>query len=84
MNDNYYFYSKLLKYIFEKYFNPEIIKDDEGERYLFYKVVIFDKKTICLCYSLITHKWTYPLGMEVTAKSLSWECTRFAGFIGYE
>jgi hypothetical protein len=80
-DDKYYIYSKLFKYILKKHFDPEII---ENGNCLIYKINLHNKKSSLFYYNTLTHEWSSSGTYCLSAKSLLYECVRFANFIGYE
>jgi hypothetical protein len=80
MDNNWKFYSKLFKYILEKYFNPKIERDEYCIKYK----IIFDKYVFNYLYFPYTDDWCNLYIRYLSFKELKIECVFLAGFIGYK
>jgi hypothetical protein len=80
MDNNWIFYSKLFKYILEKYFDPEI--ENKGY-YIKYKIIV-NKNVKNYEYIPKSNDWSNLYTRYMTFKELKYYCINFANIIGYE
>jgi hypothetical protein len=77
---NWKFYSKLFKYILEKYFDP-VVKNKRN--YIKYKIIVNDKIKNYQYYPGSNY-WSDFYTRYLTFKKLKYYCINFANIIGYE
>jgi hypothetical protein len=75
------FYSKLFKYILEKYYNPEIKRDNHCIKY---KITIDEKSSNYRYYFHTNDWWSGYNTRYIGLKDLRIECICYAALIGYE
>jgi hypothetical protein len=74
------FYSKLFKYILEKYYSPEVKRDNHCIKYK----IIIDKRVAYYRHYYTTDDWCDYNTRYLGLKDLRIECICLANFIGYE